>query len=213
MLRVEVHILGHALFHDDAILHHRDLVGDLEQHRQIVGDEDDGEALLAAQLRYLLDDLALHDDVERRGRFVHDDELRFEGQRHRDHHALAHAAGQLERARRQTVRINVDHLQQMGAAVVALRLRHVRTVRLVDVSELLLDLGHRAQRVHRALEHHRGLLPSVLAQRLAGQLADVDVSAGLVMEDDRAGVDLAGLLQHLVDAVGQRGLAAARFAG
>ena len=42
-------------------------------------------------------DLPLHHHVERGGRLVHDDDLRLECQRHPDHHALAHAAGELVR--------------------------------------------------------------------------------------------------------------------
>jgi hypothetical protein len=43
--------------------------------------------------------LRLHGDVERRRRLVGDQELRIAGDRHRDHHPLRHAAGQLVRKR------------------------------------------------------------------------------------------------------------------
>jgi hypothetical protein len=42
---------------------------------------------LAADVEHL----ALHDDVERRDRFVRDDELGLECERERDRHALTHA--------------------------------------------------------------------------------------------------------------------------
>ena len=42
-------------------------------------------------------DLGLHGDVERGGRLVRDQEVRLVGERHRDHDALALAAGQLMR--------------------------------------------------------------------------------------------------------------------
>ena len=45
----------------------------------------------------LLQDLALHDDVERGRRLVHDHELGLERERHRDDHALAHPARELVR--------------------------------------------------------------------------------------------------------------------
>ena len=44
-----------------------------------------------------LEDLRLHGDVERRGRLVGDQEIGLAQQRHRDHHALAHAARKLVR--------------------------------------------------------------------------------------------------------------------
>ena len=61
-----------------------------------------------------LQDLRLHGDVERRGRLVGDQQIRLVGERHRDHHALALAAGQLVRiARQPPVRIgNADLRQQ-----------------------------------------------------------------------------------------------------
>jgi len=43
------------------------------------------------------EDLRLDRDVERGGRFVGDEQLRPAGQRHGDHHALAHAAGEAMR--------------------------------------------------------------------------------------------------------------------
>ena len=52
-----------------------------------------------------LEDLRLDGDVERGGRLVGDEQLRLAGQRHRDHHALAHAARELVRiARRRAAR-------------------------------------------------------------------------------------------------------------
>ena len=44
-----------------------------------------------------IEDLGLDRDVERRRRLVGDQQLRLVGERHRDHHALAHAAGELVR--------------------------------------------------------------------------------------------------------------------
>ena len=47
-----------------------------------------------------IEDLRLDGHVERGGRLVGDQQLRPAGERHRDHHALAHAAGELVRDRR-----------------------------------------------------------------------------------------------------------------
>ena len=56
-----------------------------------------------------LEDLRLHGHVERRRRLVGDQQLRVVDQRHRDHHALAHAAGEL-------VRVGVDAPARLGDA-------------------------------------------------------------------------------------------------
>ena len=64
-------------------------------------------AELALQLREQLQDLRLDRDVERGRRLVGDEQLRLAGERHRDHHALAHAA-------RELVRVRVDALSGAG---------------------------------------------------------------------------------------------------
>ena len=59
--------------------------------------------VLALQLGEQVHDLGLHGHVERGGRLVGDQHLRVQRERHRDHDALAHAAGEL-------VRVVVDPL-------------------------------------------------------------------------------------------------------
>src|SRR5438067_10930044 len=53
-----------CLFDDLARVHDRDAMRDLEEEREIVGDEENGELELALQIADLLQDLALDDDVE-----------------------------------------------------------------------------------------------------------------------------------------------------
>ena len=57
-------------------IHHADAVGDVRDHREVVGDEEVGEAELALQVLHQVQDLRLHRDVERRGRLVADQEIR-----------------------------------------------------------------------------------------------------------------------------------------
>ena len=52
---------------------------------------------LLLQVEDDVEDLRLDGDVERGGRLVGDQHLRIAGERHGDHHALAHAAGKLVR--------------------------------------------------------------------------------------------------------------------
>ena len=102
-------------------VHHDDVVGELGDDAEVVGDEDDRGAGLLAQRAHQLEDLRLDRHVERGRRLVGDQQLRLAGQRHRDHHALAHAA-------RELVRIVVEALARAtgcapGAASRSPRLR------------------------------------------------------------------------------------------
>ena len=82
------------LFNDPARIHDGDAIGDLGDDAEVVGDEQDRHADLAPQLVDQRQDLRLDRDVEGRRRFVGDQQQRIAGQRHRDHHALPHAAGE-----------------------------------------------------------------------------------------------------------------------
>ena len=78
-------------------VHHQQLVGEVADQRHVVGDEDDREAELLLQFLDLHHQRPLGDDVQRRRRLVHDDQVGREQQRHRDHRALPHAAAELVR--------------------------------------------------------------------------------------------------------------------
>ena len=78
--------------------------GDVPHDREIVRDEEVGQAALALQRFQQIDDLALDRHVERRHRLVADDEFRFDRKRARNADALALAAGKL-------VRIAVGHFR------------------------------------------------------------------------------------------------------
>ena len=87
---VAVGVLDHL-----AGVHHRHVVRRLRDHPEVVGDEQDAHPRLFLQLLDQVEDLRLDRHVERGGRLVGDQERRVAGQRHGDHRALAHAAGQL----------------------------------------------------------------------------------------------------------------------
>ena len=63
-----------------------------------------------------LEDLRLDHDVERRRGLVPDDQRRVAGERHRDHHALAHAARELVRVALPRFRLDAHQLEQLPAA-------------------------------------------------------------------------------------------------
>lgn len=76
-------------------VHHGDGVAGLRHHAEVVGDHDDRQATLVAQVQQQAQDLRLHGHIEGRGRLIGDQHLRVAAQGHGDHRALAHAAGKL----------------------------------------------------------------------------------------------------------------------
>ena len=81
-----------AQLHQLAQVHHAHAVADVLDHRQVVGDEQVGQAELAAQVQQQVEDLGLDRHVERRHRLVADHELGIQGECARDADALTLAA-------------------------------------------------------------------------------------------------------------------------
>ena len=109
MLRALQHVVGRAFLDHEAVLHHGDAIGDLGHHAEIVRDEQHRRALARLQLADEREDLRLRGHVERGRRLVGDQHARLERERHRDHGALALAAGEL-------VRIGARGLPRIGNA-------------------------------------------------------------------------------------------------
>ena len=103
---------------DLAEVHHHDDVRHVLHDRQVVGDEDERDAVLDLEVLEQVEHLRLHRHVERRHRLVADDDLGVEHERPGDRDALGLAAGEL-----------------VGAAV------HRRVGVDADVVEHLADLG------------------------------------------------------------------------
>ncbi len=162
--RSEEDVRGRRL-DDLAGVHDRDAIAELDEQRQVVRDEQHGEAETLLERLELLQDLALHDDVERGRRLVHHDQLGLERERHRDHDALPHAARELVRVRADAPAVDADELEQVAGAAKRLRAADP-VVRPVHVDELVADAHHRVQHVHRALEDQRHVPPADLAQLL-----------------------------------------------
>ena len=92
MLRIFQDVIDAAVFDDLSLLHHADAIRDLAHDAEVVGDEQHRHAEPALQLAQQLEDLRLYGDVERGGRLICDQQVRFVGERHGDHDALALAA-------------------------------------------------------------------------------------------------------------------------
>jgi hypothetical protein len=156
---IVVERLGRACLHD-LPAHHRGPLAHLGDDRQVVGDQDQGPGRGRGPAGEQLQDLGLHHDIERGGRLVRQQDLRLAGERHRDRGPLPHAAGELVRVPVTGGGRDAHHLQQLAGPLAgggALR-DAVEGHRLGD---LPADLLHRVQGVHRALEHHRHVLPPV----------------------------------------------------
>ena len=97
MLRIVEDALDRPGLDDPAGVHDGDLVGDLRDDAEVVGDQQHRGAGVSLQFAHQLEDLRLDGHVERRRRLVGDEQLGIVGKRHGDHHALPHAAGELVR--------------------------------------------------------------------------------------------------------------------
>ena len=121
-----------------------------------MGDEQHRHVEPIAEIAQQAKDLDLDRDVERRGRFVGDQDLRPAGERDGDHDPLAHAARQLVRIGRQLQRGIRDphHLEQLARPRQRGRAGHA----IVDADgfrDLIAERQDRIERGHRLLENHR----------------------------------------------------------
>ncbi len=99
--------------HDPAEVHDRDPVGDVPDHRQVVRDEQVGQAELLLQVLQQVDDAGLDRHVQRRHRLVEDQHLRPQRERAGDADALPLAAGELVRVPVAVLRVEPDRSQQL----------------------------------------------------------------------------------------------------
>ncbi len=83
-------------------------------HSHVMGDKQKGGAHLPLDLADHRQYVALHNDVECRGRLVGDDEFRCQDGGERYRHALAHAAGQFVGIGIEQLRIQLQPLQMTG---------------------------------------------------------------------------------------------------
>ncbi len=171
-----------SLLDELAGVQHADAVAHLRDHRQVVADEQQRRAGLAAQVPDQLEHLGLDGSVERGGRLVEDQQRRLGGERHRDHGPLQHAA-------RQLVRVALHHVAGIGDLDLrqdllgALeRLLSRNPGELVDLGDLTADVDRRVECLAGLLVDHRDLAGPELAELLVVQRQDV-----AAVDRDRAG--------------------------
>ena len=121
--------------------------------REVVADEQVGDAEVALQIGHQVEHLRLHRHVERADRLVGDDELRPRDQRARDRDALALAAGELVRVLVHVGRAQADRLERLRDTL-ALRLAVGTADRGQRLGDDAPDALARIERAERILEHH-----------------------------------------------------------
>ena len=170
MARLGEQLATGAGLDDAAGIHHRHAIAGLRDDAEIVGDEDHAHAELRAQAQEQLQDLVLDGDVERGRRLVGEQQLGLARQRDRDHHALAHAAGELVRIVVEPRARPPECRHGPAARGRACGRRPVeRGVGLQVLADLQADGQHRVERRHRLLEDHGDLAPAHLrAARRSG---------------------------------------------
>src|SRR5487761_463492 len=196
-----VEVRGVRRLHDLAEIHDADPIADMLDHRQVVGDEDVGEAELRLEVLEEVDDLGLHGDVEGRDRLVADHQAGAQGERTGDADPLTLASRELRRKAVVVLGIEAHPRHQLLNAALA-----VGTVSdAVDGQRVADDGADPPPGVEGAvgvLEDH--LEPAAIGpQPAAGEIGEVDT-----VEDHAA----RGQRVQPGDAPGQRRLATAGLA-
>ena len=169
---------------------------------QVVRDEHVAQTALALQVAQQVHDLALHRDIERRHRFIADDQRRIERQRAGDADPLPLPARHLMRVAVGEIRVEPAQRQQLVHPRIAPRRIGLDPVHHHRLAEDRADLLARVQRAVRVLEDDLDL-PAQRHQLLAPELGDIDAVIA-----DFAG----GRLFETQDAAAHRGFAAAALA-
>ena len=206
--RIGQQILRRAFLDHLAGVHHQHARADIGDHAEIVADQDDGGAEVAVQPAQQVEDLRLDGHVERRGRFVGDEQGRLVGEAHGQHHALAHATRELmgERIHSAVGRGHAHAPQQIDRAA-ARRRRGEAAVRRHRLDELSRNAQDRVQGRHGVLEHHGDLATAHRANSLIVEMREV-----AALEQDRAADDPRRLVEQAHDRLGTDALAGAGFA-
>ena len=216
--RAPQHFLQCAGLHDPAFAHDRHPVGDLRDHPEVVGDEEQAHAAPALELLHQAQDPGLHRHVQGGGRLVSDQQAGAAGDGHGDHHPLALAAGEavgvLVHAQ---LRVLDPHLRQrLDRLAAGLLVAEARAGEPDRLDDLVADGEHRVQRGHGLLEDHRDVPAAHLHPLLLGQPQQVarrGVGPRVEAEQDLAVAALGEVRRQQADhRQGGDGLAATRFA-
>src|SRR3954447_9174346 len=213
--RVREHPLAWAGLDDAPGVHHRDAVGELGDHGEVVADVERRDLMAAAQVAHGLEHARLRRHVEAGRRLVAHDHPRAVGEGHRDRDALLLAARELVRValEERVVAGQRDLLERLAQPRRLLLAGHRSRVRLEDLRELRPDPQRRVQRRARVLRDvrdgaawqlaqlavlHRREVATVDADRAAGhRAAAADVAEQRHPDGRLARARLADEAEHL----------------
>ena len=113
MARIREELIPRRDLDDPAEVHDGDALAEVADGGEIVRDHQDADRELRAQIVEEREDRRLHRDVERRGRFVGDQDARLDGERPRDRDALALTTRERARVPVERGRGKPDELHQL----------------------------------------------------------------------------------------------------
>ncbi|MBA7681946.1 hypothetical protein ES703_90290 [subsurface metagenome] len=208
MERVAVKPPRVAQLHHLPGIHHRRLVRQLAGGGDVMGNEDKRRLELLFDLLEQIHDVRLRQHVQRRGRLVEDHQSRVRYQRGGDGGTLSHPAGELKGVTVQEVHWEADKLTRRPRPLRRLPLPPHQTMCQQRFGNLIPDLDHRVEGIHRRLGDEGELGPSHLPpEALLAELHQVNAIK----------VDLPGIGMHVAgqepqDSLGERGLTTAGLA-
>ena len=177
-------VVGGAAFHDVAHMHDADVVRDVFDHRQVVGDEEVGNAHLVLQVPHQVDHLRLNGDVQRADAFIGDDQLGPEHQRPGNADALALAARELAGVAGSHLGGDAHLLQDLVDLFFPLGLGSVQVMGVQPLGDDIHHLFAGVQAGHRVLKDHL----HIGAQLAAGGGAELAVDAAVKLDLTGGGV-------------------------
>ena len=113
VLRICVHLFRGAVLDDLPAVHDGDLIAHPSDHREVVSDEQVGQAELDLEIFEQVQDLRLDRDVQRGNGLVADDQPRVQCERASDPDALSLAAGELVREAVGVLRAEANRAEQL----------------------------------------------------------------------------------------------------
>src|SRR5258706_15748342 len=161
--RLDEDVVDGPLLDDLAGVHDDDVVDHLGDNPEVVGDQQERRARPVLDRLQELEDLGLDRYVESGRRLVGDEELRLARQGHRDHHALAHAAGHLVGVGLDAAlgARDADELEALDPSVPGRLLAHLLVVHDL-LGDLVADREHGVQAREGLLEDHRDVVATDL---------------------------------------------------
>ncbi len=130
------HVAGGAGLDDLAGVHDDDAIRHLGDQEEIMADQEQAHGRFALDGSEPIEDLGLDGDIERRGRLIGHEQLGLGCERHGNHHALLHAAGQVVRIVAQAPfgRGDADSMEERDDFGVGVRLGSVEAEGFADLA-------------------------------------------------------------------------------